>query len=176
MARESLRNHVGIPSAYPSVSIVDAYGMSPAEKHKEEERRWEDRKRRESGQVVTYYNPDQFEWYSPKVWAAMQRAPALRLTRSTIVIWSVPQLEKWEAVEIGFLARTMAFRRAEPGEGWRIKRESKASRVLSYRIQMPQNFDKELQRRGWPFGVDIPVEWDDKSQLLVAKMPPRREG
>lgn len=57
MARESLRSLVGPASPYPLMSIVDATGVSPADRRREVEERWEERMREESRGVVASFDP-----------------------------------------------------------------------------------------------------------------------
>lgn len=170
MARRRLADVMGPDSAWPSVSVVDASGTSPADRHREAERRWEERIKKEAGQVSVTYDPSLFEWVSSRVVAVT--TPAVVLKEKAILIRGVPEIEPWlrKAVEIGFAPRSLAFRLSQSGRGWKLFREAN-TRSARFRMVMPSGVRAELQRRGWPFGVALTATWDERHQMLVAHLP-----
>lgn len=170
MARRRLADVLGTDEAWPSVSVVDARGVIPEVRHREAEKRWEERIMRESGKMSVSYDPSLFEWVSSRVVAVT--TPAVVLKEKAILIRGVPEIEPWlrKAVEIGFAPRSLAFRLSQSGCGWKLFREAN-TRSARFRMVMPSGVRAELQRRGWPFGVALPAAWDEKNRMVVVSMP-----
>lgn len=169
MARRRLADVLG-PSPFPSVSILDASGVGVAERRREAEKRWEERIMKESGKVTVTNDPGAFEWVSSR--RVTVATPTVRFDGSVIQIRGIDELEEWvgKAVEIGLAAKAVAFRLSPTGQGWKLRRNYRV-RSPRFRMSMPTGVRRELQRRGWPFGVPLPAAWDEQHQMVVVKMP-----
>lgn len=174
--RKGLERVVGGPEAYPSISVIEARVLTPPELvRREAERRLQERIRREAGPVIESFDPSVFKWLrrrNPR--PKPNTGPAVRITRSTILFWGVPELDEWEEVEIGVTSRAIAFRASSNGEGWKVARLEKATRNLTHRVQTPNDALEELEKNGWTLPVTLPLKWDRKNQILVAKRPPEQ--
>lgn len=176
MTRRGLAERVGIPE-WPSIGIVDAAGVAPADRDKELQRRWEERIQQESGDVTTFFDPAAFEWVHPKHVYATERS-LVRIDKNGISVTVGTEDEEAMAllgarVEVGFAKAAMAIRTSARPDAYKLARHHGAVRRGT--IRSPK-LVREAAKRGFGPGTLLEARWDPRSRMLVGLKPRPAKG
>lgn len=177
--RKSLRELLEPASPYPSTSVVEATGISPAERRAADERWWGEHKRQESGEVEVSFDPSLFEWVRPDF--------LFEGTVSTIRFYekgiAVTIGEKDAAlgardllgakVEVGFAPSAIAIRQSDGVGSYTLTHHKQSKR---YGIIRSPKLLRLAERRGFKLGTILEARWDPKHRMLVGIKPKEAQG